>query len=151
MVFFFGCGNYLLKGCYLLIVILCVDGFFKFGFNYCWGYFFVGVFVWCIFDELFFQLLVRVVDNLKLCFFYGFVGVDNIDVSLWCEIWKIGIIIYNGNVVFIYELNGMKVNLDLKWEIIILCNIGFDFGLWGSCLFGILDLYWNIISDLLMC
>lgn len=147
---FFGRANYSLKGRYLLTATLRSDGSSKFGPNHRWGYFPAGALAWRISDEAFFHPLAKVVDNLKLRLSYGLAGADNIDASLWREVWKAGTINYNGNVVSTYEPNAMKANPDLKWETTISRNVGLDFGLWGSRLSGTLDVYWNTTKDLLM-
>lgn len=74
--FFFGCINYVWKDCYLLEVNLCYDGLLCFVDGYCWGFFLLVFVGWRIFEEDFWKnvVVLVVVDNLKLCVFYGVFG-----------------------------------------------------------------------------
>lgn len=81
--------NYFYKGCYLLKVFMCVDGFFKFSFDNCWGFFLFGVLGWRVLEEEFFKnvfWLEKNVNNLKLCFSYGQVGNDQIVLYVYVQI-----------------------------------------------------------------
>lgn len=77
LVFFFGCFNYILLNCYLVIFILCNDGFLCFSLDNCWGLFLLVVLVWKLNEELFLKN-VNVILDLKLCLGYGVIGQQNL-------------------------------------------------------------------------
>lgn len=53
LMFYFGCVNYFFMDCYLLEVNICVDVFFCFYKDNCWGVFLLFFVGWCISQEEF--------------------------------------------------------------------------------------------------
>lgn len=70
LLLYFGKFNYLYVFKYLVLVILCYDGFFKFGVDNCWVVFLVFFLGWRIKNELFFENVDFFLD-LKLRFSWG--------------------------------------------------------------------------------
>ena len=155
IVSFFGRLNYTLMERYLFTATFRADGSSKFSKNHRWGYFPAAAFAWRITEESFMKN-VTWLDNLKLRLSYGEVGNDGISSNLWSQLWASESDIRNQYAIgqkfqATYKLASSNMaNPDLKWETTITRDIGFDFTLFKSRLWGTLDLYWNTTKDLLM-
>lgn len=153
---FFGRVNYTLLDRYLFTFTFRADGSSKFSPEHRWGYFPAAAIGWRISEEPFMESTRDWLDNLKLRFSYGSVGNDGIDANLWSQMWT-----SETDMRWQYALNNQysssydysateMANKDLKWETTITRNIGVDFSLFNSRLWGSVDLYWNTTKDLLM-
>lgn len=77
-----GCVIYVYDGCYLVEFNFGYNGSENFEKGSCYGFFFLFVVGYFIFNEKFFELLIKVIFNLKICVLYGLVG--NVDIGFNC-------------------------------------------------------------------
>lgn len=99
-------------------------------------------------EESFIKKL-KVVDNLKLRLSWGENG--NRDIGRYAALSKLNVtdaIIDGKNVKGVWTDN--LSNIKLKWERTRATNLGLDFGLFNGRLSGILDMYYNKTSDLIV-
>ncbi len=153
---FFGRINYTVLDRYLFTFTFRADGSSKFSPDHRWGYFPAAAVGWRLSEEPFMKKTRRWLDNLKLRFSYGSVGNDGISSDLWMQSWASETDLrwqyalgnkYSSS----YDLSTTEMaNKDLKWETTITRNLGIDFGLFNSRVYGSIDLYWNTTKDLLM-
>ena len=149
---FFSRINYTFKNRYSFSTTLRADGSSNFAPSHRWGYFPAAAVAWRISEEPFMKK-VSAVDNLKLRFSYGQAGNDQISSGLWKTEWAAGSDGYSyydvGNSYYQFA-SGMMTNPNLKWETTITRNLGVDFALFNSRVYGNVDAYWNTTKDLLM-
>lgn len=152
---FFGRANYTLLDRYLFTFTFRGDGSSRFAPDHRWGYFPAGAFAWRLSEEPFIKDT-SWLDNLKLRLSYGQVGNDGISSDLWSQMWASETdrrwqYVLNNQYQTAYDLASTQMaNKDLKWETTITRNIGIDFGLFNSRIWGTIDLYKNTTKDLLM-
>jgi len=149
---YFGRLNYTLLDKYLLTGTFRADGSSRFSPAHRWGYFPAGAVAWRVNEEEFLKN-VRWLTNLKLRVSYGEVGNDGISANLWKTQWTSdGLTKYSINEVqqVSYSPASTIANPGLKWETTITQNVGVDFALFDSRLYGTIDLYKNRTKDLLM-
>lgn len=152
MASFFARTNYVFKDRYLFTATFRADGSSKFAPENQWGYFPAAAFAWRINEENFMKNL-TMVDNLKLRLSYGSAGNNRISDDLWRTTMNAASGGYPfGEIRQSYYRNAssMLVNPDLKWETTITRNIGIDFGLFNSRIYGTIDAYWNTTKNLLV-
>jgi TonB-dependent starch-binding outer membrane protein SusC len=152
MASFFGRVNYSFKERYLFTATLRADGSSNFAPSNRWGYFPAAATAWRISEEPFMKDL-SAISNLKLRLSYGQAGNDQITSGLWKMDWAAKSDGYSyDNVGNPYYVPSSKLlsNPELKWETTITRNLGIDFGLFRSRLYGSVDAYWNTTKDLLM-
>ncbi len=149
---FFGRANYSFNDKYLLTATVRADGASQFGANNKWGVFPSASAAWRISEENFLNTS-NLIDNLKLRLAYGVTGNNNI--SPYAAVQQVGstkLFSYDGQT----SLSGLGPdgrfggNPDLKWETTRMLNIGLDFGLWGSRLFGSAEVYNSNTVDLIL-
>ncbi len=149
---FFGRANYSFNDKYLLTATLRADGASQFGENKKWGVFPSASAAWRISEEAFLSSS-NLVDNLKLRVAYGVTGNNNI--SPYTAVQRVGstkLYSYDGQT----SLSGLGpdgrfvADPNLKWETTRMLNIGLDFGLWGSRLFGSAEAYNSNTIDLIV-
>lgn len=152
---FFGRANYNLMERYLLTFTFRADGSSKFSPSHRWGYFPAAAFAWRISEESFMKSI-SWLNSLKFRASYGQVGNDGISANLWSQTWtsetdKRWQYALGNKLNSAYDLTSEQMaNTDLKWETTITRNIGLDFTVLDSRLWGTVDLYWNTTKDLLM-
>ena len=143
---FFGRVNYSLKDRYLFTATMRADGSSKFAPNNRWGYFPAAAFAWRMSDEPFLENTRNWLDNLKLRLSIGSAGADNIPYDAWNALYDVN---FSDNGVITYDPKGVLPNADLKWETTISRNLGLDFGMFNTRLYGTVEVYSNNTKDLL--
>lgn len=149
---YFGRVNYTLLDKYIFSGTLRADGSSRFSPSNRWGYFPAGAVAWRVSNEDFMQD-VKWINDLKLRVSYGEVGNDGINANLWKPQWQSdGFVRYsiNEQQQVAYTPQSTLANPNLKWETTITKNIGLDFSLFQSRVYGTIDLYHNTTKDLLM-
>lgn len=140
--------NYSLMDRYLLTASVRRDGFSAFGQNNPYGVFSAFAAGWRISEEKFMKKL-NFVDNLKLRLSWGQNG--NRDIGRYAAFSRLTITnaIEDGvNIKAVYPSS--LANNDLKWETTSAFNVGLDFGLLNNRLSGVVDVYHNKTTNLLM-
>jgi TonB-dependent starch-binding outer membrane protein SusC len=147
---FFGRLNYDWANRYLLTATLRREGNSRFGADHKWGMFPSVSAGWRISDESFMRG-VSFVDDLKLRAGYGVTGIAPNFSYLSLES-----IAYRPNQRFLYEGRWVQTlgparnpNPDLRWEQKGEINVGLDFALFNSRLFGTVDVYQRNTRDML--
>lgn len=140
--------NYSLMDRYLLTASVRRDGFSAFGIENPYGTYPAFALGWRMSEESFIKNL-KVVDNLKLRFSWGENG--NRDIGRYAALSKLNVtdMIIDGKPVKGVWTDNLSNN-KLKWERTRAMNLGLDFGLFKGRLSGILDLYYNKTSDLIV-
>ncbi len=149
---FFGRVIYTLKDRYTINATFRADGSSNFAPSNRWGYFPSAAIAWRISEESFMKNFHNL-DNLKLRLSYGTAGNDRIDASLWNFLWASKSDGYPlaGSQQSIYNYaSSLMTNPNLKWETTITRNIGVDWSLFRSRIFGTVELYKNTTKDLLV-
>ena len=140
--------NYSLMDRYLLTAAVRRDGFSAFGQNDPYGVFPSAALAWRISEEKFLDSA-DWLDNLKLRFSWGQNG--NRDIGRYAAFAQLNItnaIIGGVNYKAVYP--NTLANRNLKWETTTGRNLGLDFGVLNNRITGMVDLYWNKTTDLLM-
>ncbi|WP_423128193.1 SusC/RagA family TonB-linked outer membrane protein [Gaoshiqia sp. Z1-71] len=152
---YFGRANYSLLDKYMFTATFRADGSSNFSPEHRWGYFPAASVAWRVSEESFLKDTYWL-DDMKLRVSYGEVGNDAISADQWSQLWasesdtrwQYGL---NNELQPSYDLaSSQMANRDLKWETTITRNIGLDFTLYNSRLWGTIDLYKNTTQDLLM-
>ncbi|MCL2028139.1 MAG: SusC/RagA family TonB-linked outer membrane protein, partial [Bacteroidales bacterium] len=153
---FFGRANYSLLDRYLFTVTMRADGSSNFAPANRWGYFPAAAFAWRATEEQFIKdLNLSWLNSFKVRLSYGEVGSDGVSPNMWQQLWASSSNRTAMNNVLVpgsYTLlsSSTMANPDLKWETTVTRNLGFDFEVMHSRLWGTVDLYWNTTKDLLM-
>lgn len=143
--YFTGSMHYAYKSKYILDFTSRLDATTKFGPNQRWGFFPAVSLRWNISDEAFMEGI-SWVNMLSIRPSWGLVGNQPGSEYLYFSRYASGPT-YNGEP-SVYPSN-IRLN-NLKWEEVEKYNIGFDYGLFGDRLFGDVNLYQNVTTDLLM-
>lgn len=143
--YFTGSMHYAYKSKYILDFTSRLDATTKFGPNQRWGFFPAVSLRWNISDEAFMEGI-SWVNMLSIRPSWGLVGNQPGSEYLYFSRYSSGPT-YNGEP-SVYPSN-IRLN-NLKWEEVEKYNIGFDYGLFGDRLFGDVNLYQNVTTDLLM-
>ena len=144
---FMGRVNYDYKNKYLVTATLRADGSSRFGSNNRFAYFPSVALGWNIHSEAFMQNS-STVDQLKLRASYGSIGSQAIDPYQTQALLGRTSYAYNNTAAFGYRPSSIG-NPDLRWETSTTLNVGLDFALWNSRIFGSLEYYVTNTSDLL--
>lgn len=146
---YFGRVNYSYKGKYLATFTVRTDGSSVFAANNKWGTFPSGAVAWDVAQEPFFKSISKFVSQLKFRVSYGQTGNATINSNAFAAYsaypaWL------SGNDV---RLTGVSLsrleNPDLKWETTTGLNLGLDFSILNGKVDGSIEVFNNIISDLL--
>jgi TonB-linked SusC/RagA family outer membrane protein len=143
--YFTGSMHYAYKSKYILDFTSRLDATTKFGPNQRWGFFPAVSLRWNVSDEAFMEGI-SWVNMLSIRPSWGLVGNQPGSEYLYFSRYASGPT-YNGEP-SVYPSN-IRLN-NLKWEEVEKYNIGFDYGLFGDRLFGDVNLYQNVTTDLLM-
>lgn len=150
LISFYGRVNYSLLDRYLLTLTVRRDGSSRFGRDNKWGTFPSGSVAWRISDEDFFPRE-GFVDDLKLRVSYGITG--NQEIGNLISQPTLGAssssYIIGGNAVTIVAPERYE-NPNLKWEETSQLNAGLDYQFLKGRLYGSLDIYKKVTSDLLL-
>lgn len=146
---YFGRLNYNFKGRYLLTATVRTDGASVFATNNKWGTFPSAAIAWNVAEEPFFESLKNVVSQFKLRLSYGQTGNATINSNAFAAYgaypaWLSG----NDSRLIGVSLSRLE-NPDLKWETTTGANLGLDFSLFNGKVDGAVEVYNNVISDLL--
>ncbi|WP_416439485.1 SusC/RagA family TonB-linked outer membrane protein [Phnomibacter sp. MR] len=120
---------------------LRADGSSKFGANNKYGYFPSGSIAWNITNEQFLKNSSSI-QNLRLRASYGLTGNQAFPAGSAQTQWA-----YAGNAGGLFQLN--VANADLKWETTKQLNVGLDFSLAKGRVFGNIDYFNRVTSDIL--
>jgi TonB-linked SusC/RagA family outer membrane protein len=150
---FFGRVNYQLNNKYLLTATLRSDASSKFSKSNRTGLFPAMAFAWKLSEENFIKDF-SFINELKLRASYGQTGNDRIDPTA-TQFLFVGSTVRGpgfGNIDNPYygPSGSTLYNPNVKWETTINRNLGLDFSLFESKVFGSLDLYKNTTKDLLL-
>ena len=159
MLSYLGRINYNYDDRYLLQMNIRADGSSRFGPDHRWGVFPSASFGWRISNEHFFEPLKEAVNNLKLRLSYGKIGDQS---ALGCYDW-IPSIDHSGPYEGFYSIFGpsgnetiyegaaqnSKANVTLGWETKTTFNLGVDFDLLDSRLYGTFEWFNSKSTDLL--
>ncbi len=152
---YFGRANYTLLDRYILTATFRADGSSNFSPDHRWGYFPAAALAWRVSEESFLKKA-DWLNDLKLRLSYGQVGNDAIKADQWMQMWA-----SESDTRFQYAINNKSIasynlasdemaNRNLKWETTITRNIGIDYTLFKSRVWGSIDMYHNTTKDLLM-
>lgn len=150
---FFGRTNYSFQDKYLLTATLRADGASQMGENNKWGAFPSASVAWRISEESFLSAS-NVIDNLKLRVAYGVTGNNNF--SAYTALARVSPTNKQYSFGGSSSVSGLgpdgryAANPNLKWETTNMLNIGLDFGIWGSRLFGSLEVYDTKTVDMII-
>ncbi len=146
---YFGRLNYNYKSRYLFTATVRTDGASVFARNNKWGTFPSAAVAWNVAEEPFFNGMNRVFSQLKLRFSYGQTGNATINSNAFpaygaYPAWLSA----SDNRLIGVSLSRLE-NPDLKWETTTGANLGLDFSLFKGKVDGSIEVYNNVISDLL--
>ena len=148
LISYLGRINYSIKDRYLLTVSFRADGSTKFGPNNKWGYFPSGAVAWKIHNESFFNS--SFVEELKLRASYGQIGNQEIGNKRSQSLYNVT----RQTVIGGQPIQGLAAlrpdNPDLRWETTTQANMGLDFGILDNRIYGSIDAYLKITSDVLL-
>lgn len=146
---YFGRFNYNYKSKYLLTATLRTDGSSAFARNHKWGTFPSAAVAWNVADESFFNKFKNVVSLFKLRFSYGQTGNASINTNAFAAYSAYSAWLSGSDT----KLTGVSLsrleNPDLKWETTTGANLGLDYSLFDGRVEGSVEVFHNIISDLL--
>ncbi|UOB17904.1 SusC/RagA family TonB-linked outer membrane protein [Abyssalbus ytuae] len=150
---FFGRINYSYDSKYLLTASLRADGSTRFGENNKYGYFPSFAVGWNISNETFMKD-VNALTNLKFRASWGQTGNQEVQ----NKITQASYALSGADGYYLYDdlnlVNGVSVsrtpNPDLKWEVVTQFNVGIDFNLWNSKLYGTLDYFNKTTTDAIL-
>lgn len=146
---YFGRVNYNYKSRYYLTATVRTDGASVFAANHKWGTFPSAAIAWNIVEEPFLGFLKNTFSQLKFRFSYGQTGNASIGSNAFAAYaaypaWLSG----NDTRMIGVSLSRLE-NPDLKWETTTGANLGLDFSILGGKIDGSIELFNNVISDLL--
>ena len=146
---YFGRINYNFKGRYLFTATVRTDGASVFAANNKWGTFPSAAVAWNVAEEPFFKNIKNTVSQFKLRVSYGQTGNATINSNAFAAYnaypaWLSG----NDSRLIGVSLSRLE-NPDLKWETTTGTNIGLDFSLFNGKVDGSVEVFNNVISDLL--
>lgn len=144
---FMGRVNYDIDNKYLFTATLRADGSSRFGENNRFSYFPSVALGWNIAKENFLENS-QTVEQLKLRVSYGSIGNQAIDPYQTQALLGRTTYAYDNTPAFGYRPNTIG-NPDLRWETSTTFNVGLDFAIWKSRVFGSLEYYITNTSDLL--
>ena len=151
LISFWGRANFTISDKYLVTATLRRDGSTRFGEDNRWGLFPSLAVGWRILDESFAKPLSSTFSDLKLRFSYGVTGSQEIEDYLYVNLYEPGQetaqYIFGNDTVNTIRPNA--VDPDIKWEETRSWNLGLDYGLLGGRIYGTLDFYRKLTTDLL--
>lgn len=141
--------NYNYKSRYLLTVTVRTDGASVFAKNNKWGTFPSAALAWNIAEEGFFSNLKNTVSQLKLRVSYGKTGNATINSNAFAAYSAYPAYLSANDTRLIGVSLSRLENPDLKWETTTGANIGLDYSLFNGRVEGSVEVFKNVISDLL--
>ncbi|SNT34468.1 iron complex outermembrane recepter protein [Ekhidna lutea] len=151
LISFWGRANLSLKDKYLITATLRRDGSTRFGERNRWGLFPSVAVGWRVIDEPFASGLENVMSNLKLRLSYGITGNEEIGDYLYVNLYQQSddrsAYIFGQDTVNTFRPN--SVDPDIKWEETRSLNFGIDYGFLEGRVYGSIDIYRKLTTDLL--
>jgi TonB-linked SusC/RagA family outer membrane protein len=146
---YFGRLNYSYKSRYLFTFTVRTDGSSVFAANNKWATFPSAAVAWNVAEEPFFKNIKNTISQLKLRFSYGQTGNASINSNAFAAYgaypaWLSG----NDTRLIGVSLSRLE-NPDLKWETTTGTNFGLDYSLLNGKVDGSLEIFNNVITDLL--
>lgn len=146
---YFGRINYNFKGRYLFTATVRTDGASVFAANNKWGTFPSAAVAWNVAEEPIFAKFKKTVSQLKLRFSYGQTGNATINSNAFAAYSAYPAWLSGSDARLIGVSLSRLENPDLKWETTTGTNIGLDFSLFNGKVDGSVEVFNNVISDLL--
>ncbi len=146
---YFGRLNYSYKGKYLFTATVRTDGASVFAANNKWGTFPSAAVAWNVAEEPFFETLKNTVSQLKVRFSYGQTGNATINSNAFAAYSAYPAWLSGSDARLIGVSLSRLENPDLKWETTTGTNFGVDFSLFNGKVDGSVEVFNNVISDLL--
>ncbi|RWY54041.1 SusC/RagA family TonB-linked outer membrane protein [Mucilaginibacter gilvus] len=146
---YFGRFNYNYKSKYLLTVTVRTDGASVFAKNNKWGTFPSAAVGWNVAEEPFFAGIKNVVSQFKLRFSYGQTGNASINSNAFAAYGAYPAWLSANDARLIGVSLTRLENPDLKWETTTGANLGLDYSLFNGRVEGSVEVFRNVISDLL--
>lgn len=146
---YFGRLNYNYNSRYLFTFTIRTDGASVFARNNKWATFPSIAAAWNIAEEPFFQSLNGTVNQLKLRLSYGQTGNADIGGNAFSAYGSYAGWLSDEDARMMAVSLSRLENPDLKWETTTGANLGIDYSLWGGKVEGSIELFSNVISDLL--
>jgi len=146
---FFGRINYDIKDRYLFTATFRADGSSKFAKGNRWGYFPSAALAWKVSEEEFMKGI-SFLDLLKLRVSYGTAGNNLIPSSLIKQAYSPYTTSWINGFTDFWAPSTVMANPDLKWETTYTRNVGLDFAIFKSRVYGNVELYYNTTEDLLI-
>jgi TonB-linked SusC/RagA family outer membrane protein len=146
---YFGRFNYNFKGRYLLTATVRTDGASVFAVNNKWATFPSAAFAWNVAEESFFKPLKNLVSQFKLRVSYGQTGNATINSNAFAAYGAYPAWLSGSDSRMIGVSLSRLENPNLKWETTTGTNLGLDFSLLDGKIDGSVEVYNNVISDLL--
>lgn len=146
---YFGRLNYNFKDRYLLTATVRTDGASVFAVNNKWGTFPSAAVAWNVSEEGFFKGVQNSVQQLKIRFSYGQTGNATINSNAFAAYSAYPAWLSGSDARLIGVSLSRLENPDLKWETTTGANLGLDFAILNGKVDGSIELFRNVISDLL--
>lgn len=146
---YFGRINYSYKGKYLATVTVRTDGASVFARNHKWGTFPSAALAWDLSQESFFKSLNNVFNQFKLRVSYGQTGNASINSNAFAAYSAYPAWLSANDTRLVGISLSRLENPDLKWETTTGMNIGLDFSMLKGRIDGSVEVFNNVISDLL--
>ncbi|MEO9869452.1 SusC/RagA family TonB-linked outer membrane protein [Ekhidna sp.] len=151
LISFWGRANLSIQDKYLVTATVRRDGSTRFGERNRWGLFPSLAVGWRLIDEPFAEGLQNVMSNLKLRASFGITGNEEIGDYLYVNLYQPGddraTYILGQDTINTFRPNA--VDPDIKWEETQSLNFGIDYGFLNGRLYGSIDLYRKLTTDLL--
>ncbi|MGF2412395.1 MAG: SusC/RagA family TonB-linked outer membrane protein, partial [Ferruginibacter sp.] len=146
---YFGRLNYSYKGKYLFTATVRTDGASVFAANNKWGTFPSAAVAWNVAEEPFFEKFKSTVSQLKFRISYGQTGNATINSNAFAAYSAFPAWLSGSDARLIGVALSRLENPDLKWETTTGTNFGLDFSLFNGKVDGSVEVFNNVISDLL--
>lgn len=146
---YFGRVNYIYGGKYFLTFTVRTDGASVFAKNNKWATFPSGALAWNIAEESFFKNLLPVFSQLKFRVSYGQTGNATINSNAFAAYSAYPAWLSASDTRLIGVSLSRLENPDLKWETTTGLNLGLDFAVLKGKVDGSIEVFHNVISDLL--
>ncbi|MGN6491880.1 MAG: TonB-dependent receptor [Agriterribacter sp.] len=146
---YFGRLNYNYKGRYYVTATVRTDGASVFAANNKWGTFPSAAIAWNVMEEPFLGFLKNTFSQLKFRFSYGQTGNATINSNAFAAYAAYPAWLTGNDVRLIGVSLARLENPDLKWETTTGANFGLDFSILHGRIDGSIEVYHNVISDLL--
>lgn len=146
---YFGRVNYNYKGRYYLTATVRTDGASVFAANHKWGTFPSAAIGWNLVEEPYLEFLKNTFSQLKIRLSYGQTGNATINSNAFAAYSAYPAWLTGNETRLIGVSLARLENPDLKWETTTGANLGLDFSIFNGKVEGSVEVFRNVISDLL--